>query len=301
MEKPRSKKTTLMELVAYVILTIAYKLTSDSKKIFRWCRYTKIDSCQNCTWKSNCKRKKRRYDLKVQRALAFVAIVMVLTTMGVSTIGGASENKGVIQAAVNSTSKVEPVAEVTNALPIIETAVEKDYYEGAKITYLTYETYEVIEKPIVTPVTTPDTEVEILEEEPEVEVAEEQEVMTVERPITNEVELFIQVLHCEGGITSIEELYRIGSVIINRMNHPAYPNTLYEVIYQRGQYGCISKLFTETPAQRVIDVALDIWYNGTNVFPEDVIFQTGNEPAEGTYGRMEYVSEWHYFFTSKYW
>lgn len=118
-------------------------------------------------------------------------------------------------------------------------------------------------------------------------------------PITDEVELLAQLLHCEGGVCdSREELYRIGSVVMNRINSPRFPNTLFGVIYEDGQYGSTSKLYTEQVTEMEYEVALDIWYNGTNVFPSDVVFQTGFKPS--SYGRMEYISEWHYYYTSIY-
>lgn len=47
---------------------------------------------------------------------------------------------------------------------------------------------------------------------------------------------FAALLECESGTTHEEGILAVASVVVNRMNHPAYPNTLHGVMFQSGQF-----------------------------------------------------------------
>lgn len=51
---------------------------------------------------------------------------------------------------------------------------------------------------------------------------------------TSDVALFAAILQCEAG--GYEGMLAVATVIMNRVESPAYPNTLREVIYQPGQF-----------------------------------------------------------------
>lgn len=53
---------------------------------------------------------------------------------------------------------------------------------------------------------------------------------------TNDLVLFAAILQCEAGSSNYDALLAVATVIMNRVESPNYPNTLYEVIYQRGQF-----------------------------------------------------------------
>lgn len=88
--------------------------------------------------------------------------------------------------------------------------------------------------------------VEIVEEtEEEVELVTI-EVMSIQAngcskvPMYNyteeELDLLSRLIFSEGGIESYETQLMIGSVVMNRVNDPAFPNTIGEVIYQERQF-----------------------------------------------------------------
>lgn len=106
-----------------------------------------------------------------------------------------------------------------------------------------------------------------------------------------DVDLLACVINGEAGADYCSEdmRYNVGSVVVNRLNHPEFPKTLKEVIYQEGQYGCInSKYFI--PDKHCRRIAIDILINGSRL-PKDVVFQS-TEPL----GSLIYVKEQNMYF-----
>ena len=52
----------------------------------------------------------------------------------------------------------------------------------------------------------------------------------------SDLELFAALIECEAGSTNYEGMLAVASVVVNRMNHSSYPNTLRGVIFQSGQF-----------------------------------------------------------------
>ncbi len=52
----------------------------------------------------------------------------------------------------------------------------------------------------------------------------------------SDIELLAALLECEAGSSNYEALLAVGSVVVNRMNHRNYPDTVRGVIYQSGQF-----------------------------------------------------------------
>lgn len=106
----------------------------------------------------------------------------------------------------------------------------------------------------------------------------------------NEIELLATLMTAEVGYSqnwTVEEyekaLYLTGSVVINRMNSDSFPNTLLQVIYQRGQYACtwdgnMNKEYDDI----AWEVAEDLLANGTTI-PENVVFQAQFKQGSGVY------------------
>lgn len=98
-----------------------------------------------------------------------------------------------------------------------------------------------------------------------------------------ELDLLSRVIYAEVGCTWIPDWVQkmVGSVVLNRVNSQYYPNTIYEVVYQPGQYsptwdGSINK----TPDARTIANAKYLLENGS-ICPSNVTGQnsiiTGSE------------------------
>ena len=54
---------------------------------------------------------------------------------------------------------------------------------------------------------------------------------------TDEETLLAALIQCEAGGCGVECMTAVAAVVINRVHSGSYPNTIYGVIYQRGQFG----------------------------------------------------------------
>lgn len=111
-------------------------------------------------------------------------------------------------------------------------------------------------------------------------------------PYTEEdLDLLARLLTAEMGMSWVDDkiqLY-VGSVVLNRMNHDLYPDTLYDVIYDKGQYSPTwTGTINNTPDERTIANARLLLEEGS-ILPENVIFQANFPQGDGTY--FEYYDE----------
>ena len=90
-----------------------------------------------------------------------------------------------------------------------------------------------------------------------------------------EINLLAEVIYHENWHTDKDHLaaYYTGAVVMNRVNSSAWPNTVKEVLYQKGQYSTTKLFFKKEIPKECYDMARDIYKNGTPDVPEDVIFQ----------------------------
>lgn len=107
------------------------------------------------------------------------------------------------------------------------------------------------------------------------------EVQQVQEPISyiydpmpdeyyDNLDLLARMIHCENSneVDGEEACWETGSVIINRINDPDYPNTLEGVLYQQGQYDCIKMLYKEEPTDIEYEVAAELLNSGGVIPPE---------------------------------
>lgn len=78
----------------------------------------------------------------------------------------------------------------------------------------------------------------------------------------NDLVLFAAILQCEAGTIDYDALLAVATVIMNRVESPSYPNSLYGVIYQRGQFsptwnGSLRRVLASGPASLCYRVAQD--------------------------------------------
>lgn len=83
-----------------------------------------------------------------------------------------------------------------------------------------------------------------------------------------DVELLAALIECEAGSTHYEGMLAVGSVVVNRMKHPKYPNTLYAVIYSPRQFtpagnGKVQKVINRGVKASCVTAARDA-LNGKN-------------------------------------
>lgn len=100
----------------------------------------------------------------------------------------------------------------------------------------------------------------------------------------NDYDLLARVITAEVGYASMyksEKTYKracllTGAVVINRMHSKDFPNTLQKVIYQKGQYACV----TDGHIKRRYDpiaykTAKRLLKKGVGKMPKDLIWQAG--------------------------
>lgn len=86
----------------------------------------------------------------------------------------------------------------------------------------------------------------------------------------SDIELFAGIIECEAGSTHYEGMLAVASVIMNRVNHHSYPNTLQGVIFQSGQFppatnGKLDRILARGVKQSCVDVANDALAGKNNV------------------------------------
>lgn len=104
------------------------------------------------------------------------------------------------------------------------------------------------------------TSAESLEDPPETTQSLQIEEIAVpeHKPVYNyteeELDLLARLIYNEGGIESYDTQLKIGSVVMNRVDDPYFPNTIREVIYQENQF---SVTFTKLDGVIMIDRPAD--------------------------------------------
>lgn len=104
-----------------------------------------------------------------------------------------------------------------------------------------------------------------------------------------ELELLAHLIFAEAGSDWCSDKMQqyTGSVVLNRITSPYFPNNMYDVIYQKGQYsvtrtGAINK----TPNERAYNVARFLLENGS-VLPSNVVFQSQHIQGDGIYEKVQ--------------
>lgn len=104
-----------------------------------------------------------------------------------------------------------------------------------------------------------------------------------------ELELLAHLIFAEAGSDWCSDKMQqyTGSVVLNRIASPYFPNNMYDVIYQKGQYsvtrtGAINK----TPNERAYNVAKFLLENGS-VLPNNVVFQSQHIQGDGIYEKVQ--------------
>lgn len=114
-----------------------------------------------------------------------------------------------------------------------------------------------------------------------------------------DLDLLARLITAEMGCSWVPDdiqLY-VGSVVLNRMESSLFPDTLYDVIYQKGQYSPTwSGAINNTPDERTVENARTLLENGS-VLPANVVFQANFKQGDGVYAEYydEYLGTTTYF------
>ena len=102
----------------------------------------------------------------------------------------------------------------------------------------------------------------------------------------DDVILLAALIECEAGSSNYEALLAVGAVVVNRMKHRNFPDTVYGVIYQDGQFppatdGKMDKILARGTKDKCETAARDALNGKTNV--EDCVsFRAANDGYVGT-------------------
>jgi hypothetical protein len=119
-------------------------------------------------------------------------------------------------------------------------------------------------------------------------VVEEEATETVEESLeeylgwTNEdYERMAHLVYAEGGSQGYDCMLYIGSVVLNRIESDRYPNTIKDVVNQKGQYSVKNWYMNRTPSEEAYEVVEELLTNGS-VLPDYVLYQRYQRAVRGT-------------------
>ena len=104
-------------------------------------------------------------------------------------------------------------------------------------------------------------------------------------------QILLQVLTGECQNCSYEHQTAVGSVFLNRVKSPYYPDTFYDVAHQKGQYACFKdgNAYRE-PTELSKEVAKYLMLNGSQL-PASCVYQAQFKQGSGVYAKYgnEYI------------
>lgn len=108
-----------------------------------------------------------------------------------------------------------------------------------------------------------------------------------------EIMLLAAAMELENGMNSDLCVLYTGTVILNRVAHPRYPNTIKGVLFQKGQYAkhTVDNLYTVKVSDRVLSLALRLISH--RPMDTEIVFQSMYPHL----GKVKYVIDGEYFAT----
>ena len=102
----------------------------------------------------------------------------------------------------------------------------------------------------------------------------------------SDIELFAALIECEAGSRDYEGMLAVASVVVNRMNHRRYPDTLRGVIFQSGQFppahnGLVDRVLARGVKDSCVQAAQDALAGKNNV-GDCLSFRAASSGHEGT-------------------
>lgn len=100
-----------------------------------------------------------------------------------------------------------------------------------------------------------------------------------------ELYLLAKIIYAEAGSSWLSDEWKmcVGEVVLNRVASPEFPNTIEEVIYQRGQYYSRgSRYFASLkPSERCVRIALRLLVGERYINDPRVVFQANFRQGSG--------------------
>lgn len=102
----------------------------------------------------------------------------------------------------------------------------------------------------------------------------------------NELDMLSRIIYAEAGSSWLTDEHQrlVGSVVLNRMASPEFPDTMEEVLEQPGQYYGENSPYFEglVPDRRAVENALYLLEHGS-IAPGGVVFQSNYVLGSGIY------------------
>ena len=125
---------------------------------------------------------------------------------------------------------------------------------------------------------------------------EEEQITPVETTVdlgdpvnVDELDMLAHLLGGEAGSDwcSDEMIYYVGSVVLNRVDSPNFPNTIEDVIFQSGQYACTwDGNYERVPSERCYRIAEELLRYGS-VLPGNVVYQAEFKQGSGVFKKVQ--------------
>lgn len=106
-----------------------------------------------------------------------------------------------------------------------------------------------------------------------------------------ELNMLAALIFYEAGSDDCTDIHQqlVGQVVLNRVTHDKFPDNIYDVITQKGQYSTcelvLNNMGTDVIPQRCYDNALEV-LNGNVECPDNVIFQANFKQGSGVYKEL---------------
>lgn len=119
-----------------------------------------------------------------------------------------------------------------------------------------------------------------------------------------ELYLLAKIIYAEAGSSWLSDEWKmcVGEVVLNRVASPEFPNTIEEVIYQRGQYYSRgSRYFASLkPSERCVRIALRLLTGERYINDPRVVFQANFRQGSGValHFRDRYLGSTYFCYSS---
>ena len=120
----------------------------------------------------------------------------------------------------------------------------------------------------------------------EIAIVEDEQINGLNIAYTKEDLLLLsKLVYAEAGSVWLSDYHQkaVANVVINRVLSDKFPNSIREVIYQKGQYSPVkSGAINNIPDERTIENVRMV-LDGERVLPESVIWQSSHKQGVGVY------------------
>lgn len=108
---------------------------------------------------------------------------------------------------------------------------------------------------------------------------------------SNDLYILSHIINAEAGDDNCSHEHRIavGSVVLNRVADPDFPDTIHDVVFQEGQYAPTwDGSYEKIPSEDSIEVAKLLLEEGSQI-PENCVYQANFEQGSGTWEPYETI------------